>query len=318
MEPVPGSGTPAPFLNFLRKHTVMKSIKLALPLMLTFGLALSSCIREDLSECFSDNLLEMSYKGDGTEEIFPDKICRVDMYVFDSEGNCVSSAMLPQEQVDSRVAQLPPLDPGTYHIVCLGNPHSTVVDRISSGDYGQIVFMDEDYMNGEVVSGNDSLYFAAIDYEVVSGEDQRRIVEFESSHYDLSVEVAGVPDPNSKAAGAPSIMVCGVSPQTTFENVACGEPENYVLEATHDVSRQYLSATANIMRHTDHSAVDVCVVAASGETLAEINLADFLADNPEVDCTRQEVLIPIYIEFKSGEVLVRLPEWYVQEVKPEF
>ena len=57
---------------------------------------------------------------------------------------------------------------------------------------------------------------------------------------------------------------------------------------------------------------------ASGETLAEINLADFLADNPEVDCTRQEVLIPIYIEFKSGEVLVRLPEWYVQEVKPEF
>ena len=38
MEPVPGSGTPAPFLNFLRKHTVMKSIKLALPLMLTFGL----------------------------------------------------------------------------------------------------------------------------------------------------------------------------------------------------------------------------------------------------------------------------------------
>ena len=91
----------------------MKSIKLALPLMLTFGLALSSCIREDLSECFSDNLLEMSYKGDGTEEIFPDKICRVDMYVFDSEGNCVSSAMLPQEQVDSRVAQLPPLDPGT-------------------------------------------------------------------------------------------------------------------------------------------------------------------------------------------------------------
>ena len=74
----------------------MKSIKLALPLMLTFGLALSSCIREDLSECFSDNLLEMSYKGDGTEEIFPDKICRVDMYVFDSEGNCVSSSMLPQ------------------------------------------------------------------------------------------------------------------------------------------------------------------------------------------------------------------------------
>ena len=64
--------------------------------MLTFGLALSSCIREALSECFSDNLLEMSYKGDGTEDIFPDKICRVDMHVFVSDGHCGSSAMLPR------------------------------------------------------------------------------------------------------------------------------------------------------------------------------------------------------------------------------
>ena len=288
-----------------------------MPLLLSSGLVLSSCIREDLSQCVSDNLLEMSYLGDGTTEIFPDKICRVDMYVFDSEGSCVSGFQLPDAQVESRVAELPVLDSGDYHIVCLGNPHGTVVDGLSSADYGQMVFMDEDYKNGEVVSGNDSLYFAAIDYRVTK-EDQRRTIMFESSHYDLSVEVAGVPAAGTKAAGLPSIVVSGVSPLTTFENNATGDPADYVLDAVHDAGSQVLSATANIMRHTDHSAVDVQVVSASGEIMASVNLADFLADNPLVDTSKQEVLIPIYIEFKSGEVTVRLPDWYVEQVKPEF
>ena len=54
------------------------------------------------------------------------------------------------------------------------------------------------------------------------------------------------------------------------------------------------------------------------ELLAEINLADFLAANPMIDCSKQEVLIPIRIEFKAGAIKVTVPEWYVEQVKPEF
>lgn len=280
---------------------------------------LSSCIREDLSQCNpgSVNLLEMSYLGDGTTEIFHDKISRVDMYVFDSRGTCVSTSTLPDDQMASRIAELPPLGPGDYHVVCLGNPHNTIVDRLSSGDYSQIVFMDRAYYENSTVSGNDALYFAAIDYRVTA-EDQRRLLEFESSHYYLSVEVAGVPAPATKSYDHPYIMVSGLSPHTSFENEAGGEMTEYLLESTHDADRKYLSASANIMRHSDHSAVDVSVMSAGGDTLASINLEEFLADNPEVDCSRQEVVIPIYIEFKSGDVTVRLPDWYVEEVNPEF
>jgi len=73
------------------------------------------------------------------------------------------------------------------------------------------------------------------------------------------------------------------------------------------------------MRHTDHSQVGVCLRSPDGRTLlAEVNLAEFLAENPVIDCSRNEVLIPIRMEFVSGKVVVTVPEWYIEDVKPEF
>ena len=69
----------------------------------------------------------------------------------------------------------------------------------------------------------------------------------------------------------------------------------------------------------NHRDVNVCLRQDSGEELlAEINLADFLAANPMIDCSKQEVLIPIRIDFKAGAIKVTVPEWYVEQVKPEF
>lgn len=65
------------------------------------GGALTSCIDEDIDDCFSINRLTLSYKGDGTTEIFPDKICRVEMYVFDAENKCVNSHTLSDDELAS-------------------------------------------------------------------------------------------------------------------------------------------------------------------------------------------------------------------------
>ena len=72
------------------------------------------------------------------------------------------------------------------------------------------------------------------------------------------------------------------------------------------------------MRHTDHENVNLDLTDANGKNMAHINLADFLAANPVIDLTKHEALIPIRIEFVSGKVVVTVPEWYIEDVKPEF
>ena len=96
------------------------------------GGALTSCIDEDIDDCFSINRLTLSYKGDGTTEIFPDKICRVEMYVFDAENKCVNSHTLSDDELASRTALLPPLKAGDYRIVCVGNTHHTRVEGLTT------------------------------------------------------------------------------------------------------------------------------------------------------------------------------------------
>lgn len=297
----------------------MKLTKLVFCLMLAG--ASTSCIREDLDACLNTNKLLLSYKGDGTTEIFPEKICRVEMFVFDAENRCVNSSILPKEQVASRTATLPPLAVGDYRIICLGNTHDTRVEGTETGDYGRMLFAAGDYFDEKQVAGNDSLYYATTSYTVQpysvhKGEDQTKIIEFASSHYDLLVEVAGIPAEESRAGSMPVLEICGVSPCTDFENRACGEATDYLLETEYEAG--LLTARTNIMRHKDHENVNVCLRSTpGGEPLATVNLAEFLADNPVIDCSKHEVLIPIRIEFKSGEVTVSVPEWYIEVVRPD-
>lgn len=298
----------------------MKLTKLIFCLTLLAG-ASTSCIREDLDACLNTNKLLLSYKGDGTTEIFSDKICRVEMFVFDAENRCVNSSILPKEQVASQTATLPPLAAGDYRIICLGNTHDTRVEGTETGDYDRMLFAAGDYFDEKQVAGNDSLYYATTSYTVLpysahKGEDQTKIIEFASSHYDLLVEVAGVPATGNRAGSMPVLEVCGVSPCTDFENRACGEATDYLLETEYEAG--VLTARTNIMRHKNHENVNVCLRSAPGEEpLAEVNLAKFLADNPVIDCSKHEVLIPIRIEFKSGNITVSVPEWYIEVVRPD-
>ena len=91
----------------------MKLINNVLFMLLTVGM-FSGCIKEDMDDCpkYSVNTLSLSYKGDGTTEIFNDKIEQVVMYVFDQNEKLVTTKVLTKEEyIDIVVTQLEYLRP---------------------------------------------------------------------------------------------------------------------------------------------------------------------------------------------------------------
>lgn len=314
----------------VQKHTLlMKSRLLALSLMLA-GIFSTSCLEEDYSDCYNIYKLVMSYKGDGKTEIFPEKINRVEMYVFDESDACISSTVLSDDDVAARTTVLPPLPAGDYRIVCVANTHDTGMENLASRDYSQILFAANDYMDGKTVAGNDSLYYASTYYTIKEFSpmiyEETQTVEFASSHYDVLVEVVNAPE---NIGRHPKIEIVGVSPQTDFENVAKGKPTDYIMKTVHDGVKT-TTARNNIMRHKNQKDVYLKVTGEDGSEVALINFADHIEEFREyIDPSRHECLIPFKIEYgiperpypsddMCAEITISVPEWVVESVKPIF
>ena len=291
----------------------MKLINNVLFMLLTVGM-FSGCIKEDMDDCpkYSVNTLSLSYKGDGTTEIFNDKIEQVVMYVFDQNEKLVTTKVLTKEEVTQRSVQLSDLEPATYRVICMGNMIEDQVNDLYCEDCDEIYCAAPEYFKKQVIPGNAPLYYASLNLTVTE-DDQQQTVRFDCSHYKVAVEVVGLYTEGVQ----PVVELCGVLPYTTFENKAGGEAITYMLENEYNDGQ--MTVRTNIMRHTDHEGVDVCLRdAVTGRELKKINLAEFLTANPVIDCTKQEVLIAIRFEFKSLDCVVTVPEWAIEIIKPEF
>ena len=107
----------------------MKKLLLYLCMPLASLVLLTSCIKEDLSDC-ERCTLTFFYEGDVNYDIFPQHITCVSLYVFDADNRVVQTKRIEQNELKAFLGTKLNLCPGAYRVIGVGNQYDkTVVEN---------------------------------------------------------------------------------------------------------------------------------------------------------------------------------------------
>ena len=285
-------------------------------------LLLSSCnsIKDNYEDCETVTL-SFSYSGDGTMDIFQDKISSVSLYIYGADGSLHQTKTIEQNSLKAFQGTRLNLSPGSYSIVGVGNAFDkTSVENATARDHSQIWFSNPSVGKG-VVEGNDSLYLGRQNIVVPEELWYNAELPFRSSHYKVSYTVKGYVDQDNTKAGESllELKVHNLLPKTDFNNRVFGDRITYNPVMVWNNDNGDHQSYFNIMRQGEPANVGFELLdKKTGQTLHTLGLADFLAQFPQVDITKQEVLIPIEVVYKHTGVTITIPDWMINNVTPGY
>ena len=281
---------------------------------------LTGCIREDRSDCSCDVFLDFLYTGDGQTDIFPDKIDKVNMYVYSAADRSLAGEYeLDKAALTEYQGIHLYLRPGNYRIVCWGNAADrTHIHKVyDEAKVAEPVWFKSD----EFFTGNDELYFSELEISVPETlRDVEGTCNFECSHIDMYVHLKGFKGaigPDGQKADI-TVAHTGVPAYTDFFNVPAAEKCEVMPEIMDDPEDEdsYIMQY-NVLRFTEDEATSLILTnSADGNEIYTVSIPDFI-DRYEVEVDgKQEAAVAIQITL--GPVGVEVVEWNIEDVFPGF
>ena len=285
---------------------------LLLSMIVTLPLA-GGCIRENMDDCKGKVTLRFRYVGDGTTDIFPEKIEHVTMYVYSIADGSLAAI---QKYDDNALAAYQGADvmlfPGRYEVVCWGN----ALDETTINEGEKIAA--NGYFENTDIATNDPRYYGSIEIEVPETlVENNYICDFVCSHVKFRVRVEGF---DQTTMGVPSLELTQLASFTDFDNVPSDEERcsyHPVLAAGSDGEQTVYTAEFNTLRFNDDN--DIMLRLHSDETRVvahEFPLADFLQEHNIAVEGVNEVTVPIRIRFSP--IGVTIDDWDSVPVNPDF
>ena len=275
----------------------------------------SGCIREDRSDCTCDVLLSFVYTGDGTSDIFPEKIDKVSLYVYSAGDNSLAGTYeFDKSDLTALQGAHIRLVPGDYRIVCWGNAADrTHVHTVYDGAH---VAESAHLSPGLSFNGTDDLYFS--DLEVTVPEtlvDVSGVCEFESSHIDMYVKLRGF---KNALPTTVKLTHTGCPEYTDFFNSPSSDKcdvEPVIMDDPEEENSYLL--VYNVLRFTESEDTDIVLTTADdGREFYRLSVPEFV-DRYGIDVDgKQEARVAIIITL--GPTGVDVSEWNIEDVDPGF
>lgn len=285
---------------------------LLLSMIVTLPLA-GGCIRENMDDCKGKVTLRFRYVGDGTTDIFPEKIEHVTMYVYSiADGSLAAIHKYDDNALAAYQGADVMLFPGRYEVVCWGN----ALDETTINEGEKIAA--NGYFENTDIATNDPLYYGSIEIEVPETlVENNYICDFVCSHVKFRVRVEGF---DQTTMGVPSLELTQLASFTDFDNVPSDEERcsyHPVLAAGSDGEQTVYTAEFNTLRFNDDN--DIMLRLHSDETRVvahEFPLANFLHEHNIAVEGVNEVTVPIRIRFSP--IGVTIDDWDSVPVNPDF
>lgn len=298
----------------------------------------SSCIKEDFDDC--DNVtIYFQYLADGDTDVLYQYMKKIDLYVFDEGGHIMGVGHYNED--DLKTFSVKPsfkLTPGQrYKVVAVGNAYerTEVVNLTTRSGLDEVYLQHPSWGSEEEVDGHDHNYIGQKEFFIPNGEFivYRDTVTLHSAHVNVEVEINGLPAPENGRAGEDmpyKLMFEQSNAQTDFEgnvNAADEAKGTCYPNLIYDYERNcYRTDDLCLFRmnnpegniHESYCGHELVLVnTQTGEEMIRGDVYNYIkAHEDDFDLTLEEATLPISINFTETTVEIKLPQWYIEDIKP--
>ena len=302
-----------------------------------FFIALASCVNDDLSECYTDNVRLDFYLYPHARTLFMQQISSVDVFVFNSDSLFITRKRVEKHEMERSgfMGTYLSLVPGQYMVACWANVG--VSSEVSPLTACQTI-LNSTFVSMDAVPG-DSLYYAPARRHVNSGGGNTRAVAGADTLYSINADFGDyiVKDIEFiRAYRTIAVYIKGISTDTHNSPLV----EVSELSTFYDFSYRTItsakkaftrsSQTADIQSETlwvSHFCTvfepitnNILVnVRQDNERIASVKLLDYVKEYYPSDSNLDD--IEIWIEFDPDDktnIIITLPPWHVEPVNPVF
>ena len=272
------------------------------------------------------------YFADSQTDVLAKYIDNIHLYFFNDKGNwvCTKKYNLYDFQSPGKTSPFR-LHPGKYKLVALGNKNSFTEFRIINDLYTAIIESPLFLMGKETVN-HDYNYLGYS--ELIIPDDYKNItvdtVDLSSSHIKVDLEINGLPSPvrSSDKIDPVSVRIIKANAQTLYNNqVVHNKYEDITPELLYDESKsRYYTDKLSLFRMDEKGLFNnnLCkhelqILDRNKQIIYSIRLIEFIEANFQyIKLTNQEAYLPIAINFIDTGIEIRLPQWYIEDIKPDW
>lgn len=269
---------------------------------------LTGCMKENRDNCPVSTHILFHYQADGESNVIDEYIESGTLFVFNAQGDLAEKISVSTKQLHTDGVFLT-LPFGEYRLVCWGNVNGHT-EITGSENLKNMRIHSPGFTASTPILTNDALYTGSIPLTVRKGvDDQVERLDFRAAHINLEIYV--------RSSVQPVIQVDHLMPQYNglMEETQPFET-TYIPSVSYTEEHEVFGALLNVFRFKNDNPImiNVELPGLPWASAISISLKDFMAQQvpPLTVEDKQEVTIPILIEFDGLAVICKIPEWLIE------